>query len=163
VIVQFKPGRYVLACVSRGEGEHRHASTGESKVLVVPDVPVGSARRTPPVASHEMKMTEFSYGGPDKWRAGPQIVRIANTGSQDHQLRLVRLRAGATLSDWLNSEGAARYGVPVVGLARMSPGQVAYLPVDLQPGSYVAHCLVTDPTRRKTHLELGMLRAIQVE
>ena len=45
----------------------------------------------------------------------------------------------------------------------MGPGQVAYLPVDLGPGSYAACCLIEDATRQQEHIELGMYRAIQVE
>jgi hypothetical protein len=163
VIMYFTPGRYVIGCVRRGDGGHRHASTGEAKTFVVPDVPVASARGFPPVATHEMQMTEFAFGGSDKWRAGPQVLRIENTGSQDHQLRVVRLSAGSSMSDWLSSGGSDKHGTPVVGLARMGPGQMAYLPVDLESGSYVAYCLVADATRRQEHIELGMYRAITVE
>jgi len=35
VVIQFTPGRYVLGCVRRGREGHRHASTGEAKILVV--------------------------------------------------------------------------------------------------------------------------------
>jgi hypothetical protein len=51
----------------------------------------------------------------------------------------------------------------VAGVARLGPGAVAYLPVELSAGSYVAYCLVTDPKTRRQHIELGVLRAIQVE
>jgi hypothetical protein len=48
------------------------------------------------------------------------------------------------------------------GMARIGPGEVAYLPVDLTPGAYVAYCLVADATSRQPHVELGMLRLIRV-
>jgi hypothetical protein len=51
---------------------------------------------------------------------------------------------------------------PVAGVARMGPGAVTYLPVELSAGSYVAYCLVTDPASGREHVEMGMFRAIQV-
>jgi hypothetical protein len=39
----------------------------------------------------------------------------------------------------------------------------AYLPVDLVAGSYVIYCLIPDAASGRPHVELGMLRAIQVE
>lgn len=49
-----------------------------------------------------------------------------------------------------------------VGMARVGPGDVAYLPVDLTSGAYVAYCLVPDARTRQPHVELGMLRQIRV-
>jgi hypothetical protein len=67
------------------------------------------------------------------------------------------------LSDWLEAEEPGDVATSVAGLARLGPGQAAYLPVDLPPGRYVMHCLVADPASGQPHVELGMLRAIEVE
>ena len=50
----------------------------------------------------------------------------------------------------------------VAVMARVGAGEVAYLPVTLTSGTYIAYCLVADATTKRPHLELGMLRAIQV-
>ncbi|MEO7822491.1 MAG: hypothetical protein ABIS15_02710 [Gemmatimonadaceae bacterium] len=55
------------------------------------------------------------------------------------------------------------HGEAVVGVARIGPGQVAYLPMFLEPGSYLATCLVQDPRTKTAHIEMGMFKAIQVE
>ncbi|MGH7696761.1 MAG: hypothetical protein ACRENH_17360 [Gemmatimonadaceae bacterium] len=52
---------------------------------------------------------------------------------------------------------------PVAGVARLSPGGVAYLPVELTAGDYVVYCLITDPKSERRHVELGMFRAITVD
>ena len=104
----------------------------------------------------------FAYIGPDHWAPGAQLLRIENTGKQDHQLRLARLRDGASLKAWTTADDPETVATTLLGMARLGPGEVAYLPVDLTPGTYIAYCLVADMTTKRPHVELGMLRAIQV-
>lgn len=163
VVVHLTPGVYVLACVRRGADGHRHARTGESRILFVRTATAAdSAFATPPRSTQTVRMVDFAYVGPDHWAPGAQLLRIENTGPHDHQLRLVRLRAGGTLQAWMTADDPDTVATAVVGMARVGVGEVAYLPVDLTPGSYIAYCLVTDGATKKPHVELGMLRAIQV-
>jgi hypothetical protein len=90
------------------------------------------------------------------------MLRVENAGTQDHQLRLARLRSGASLQDWMKAPNPGLLAQAVAGVARMGPGAVAYLPVELSAGSYVAYCLVTDPASGREHVLMGMLRAIHV-
>jgi hypothetical protein len=163
VIVRFIPGRYVLGCVRRGADDHRHASTGEAKPLLVMASSADSMAAAPPRATQEVRMADFAYPGSEKWAAGSHMLRIENTGRQDHQMRLVRLRNGSSMKQWMTAEDPNAHGTPVAGMARMGPGEVAYLPVELSAGVYVAFCLVTDPATGRPHVELGMLRSIRVE
>lgn len=162
-VLHMTPGLYVLACVRRGKNGHRHASSGESRVLHVRSVAsADSAFASPPPSTHVVRMVDFAYVGPDRWAAGVQSLRIENTGQQDHQFRLVRLREGVTLQQWMTADDPNTMATPVAGMARVGSGEVAYLPVDLLPGSYVAYCLIPDATSKRPHVEMGMLRAIQV-
>jgi hypothetical protein len=153
----------VLGCVHRGRDKHRHISSGESKSLVVPESAEDSMHASAPRATQVVRMTDFAYMTPERWTAGSHMLRVENTGTQDHQLRLVRLRTGSSMKDWMTADDPDTRGTAVAGMARMGPGEVAYLPVDLPAGSYVAYCLVTDPATRRQHVELGMLRSIQLE
>jgi hypothetical protein len=163
VIVHLTPGLYVLACVRRGADGHRHVRTGESTVLHVrPTTPADSVVAIPPRSTHAVRLVDFAYVGPDHWAPGPQLLRIENTGQQDHQLRLARLREGASLQAWMEADDPDTVATTVAGMARIGSGEVAYLPVDLTPGTYIAYCLVADAATRRPHVELGMLRAIQV-
>ncbi|AMW06148.1 hypothetical protein GEMMAAP_17865 [Gemmatimonas phototrophica] len=163
VVVHFTPGVYVLACVRRGDDGHRHVRNGESRVLHVrPATLADSAAATAPRHTHVVGMVDFAYVGPEQWTAGPQLLRVENTGKQDHQLRLSRLREGASLGDWMQAENPDSLAITMAGMARVSPGEVAYLPVTLMKGTYVAYCLVADGASKRPHIELGMLRAIQV-
>ena len=116
-----------------------------------------------PRETERIRTVDFAYMGPDRWPAGSHMLRIENGGAQDHQLRLIRLRPGSTLQDWVKAPAPGRHGVPVAGVARLSPGSVAFLPVDLERGTYVLNCLVTDVVSGRQHVSLGMFREIHVE
>lgn len=163
VVLHLTTGVYVLACVRRGENGHRHASSGESTVLRVPsDTTANPAFAAPPPSTHNVRLVDFAYVGPDQWAPGPQFLRIENTGLQDHQLRVARLRDGATLQMWMQADDPDTVATALVGMARLGPGQVAYLPVTLTTGTYIAYCLITDGATKRPHVELGMLRSYQV-
>ncbi len=163
VIVNLTPGVYVLACVRRGEDGHRHAIAGESRMLRVTARPSADSSLTASLhTATPVRMVDFAYVGEEHWNAGAQLLRIENTGAQDHQLRLARLRDGATLQSWINADNPDTVATTVAGMARVGPGQVAYLPVELSAGTYIAYCLVADATSKRPHVELGMLRAIRV-
>lgn len=162
VVIHFTPGRYVMGCVRRGADGHRHALTGEAKVLVVAAAPAAPPAPEP-VATQRVGMVDFAFPGPDRWTAGSHMLRVENDGAQDHQLRIVRLRPGSSLRDWLGAENAGAHATPIAGVARLGPGGVAFLPIELPPGTYVLHCLVADPASKQPHVALGMLREIHVQ
>jgi hypothetical protein len=160
VIVELTPGRYLLGCVMRGEDGHRHLVTGESRLVTI-FAGAAAERDSAPVMTQEVGMVDFAYVGPERWTAGAHMLRVDNRGQQDHQFRFSRLESGSSLQQWMESGGDT--GTPVAGVARLGPGAVAYLPITLAPGTYVAHCLITDPASGRPHAIMGMIRAITVE
>ena len=108
-------------------------------------------------------MVDFAYGTGETWQAGRQMIKVENDGRQDHQLRLDRLRPGASLQDWIEVEDQGDVSEPVTGVARTGPGQTVYLPVNLSPGVYVLYCLVPDAVSGRMHAEMGMLRTVTVK
>lgn len=162
VFIELTPERYVLACVSRGADGHRHALGGEAKVLTVVASPELPQAPPEPRSTAQVRMVDFAYVGAERWPPGSHVIRVENTGKQDHQMRINRLPSGATLSDWWNAEKPNEFAQPIAGVARMGSGTVAYLPVELLPGSYAIYCLIADPASDKMHVELGMMREIHV-
>jgi hypothetical protein len=158
VVLNLAPGRYLLACVSRGADGHRHASSGETAVV---EAVAGSRQRQAPAATQKVTMADFAYGADARWAAGAHLVQVRNTGRQDHHVRIDRLPPGADLQQWLASEG--EIGEAVAGVARTSPGETVYLPVQLTPGSYVMYCLVPEAGSGTPHAVMGMFRAFTVE
>lgn len=163
VLVHFTPGTYLIGCVRRGDDGHRHLSTGEARFVTVPSGGATSAASEAPAATDTIGMVDFAYTGPERWASGPRMLRVENAGRQDHQVRLARLRAGASVSDWLTAEEPGDYATAIAGVARLGPGAAAYLPVNLPRGDYVIYCLVADPASGEPHIALGMVKAIRVE
>lgn len=160
VVVNMTLGTYVLACVRRHDDGHRHASRGEWHVVEA----VGPAQGEPPVDSViEVSMADFAYVTQVPWHAGQRTIKVANVGREDHQLRIDRLRAGATLQEWIAAEDRSRLSEPIAGVARTGQGQTVYLPIDLPAGSYVLYCLVPSASTGEPHAMLGMIRTVVVE
>ena len=162
VVIQLTKGRYVLGCVTRGRDGHRHANAGEMKAITV-TAPASGGEATAPHATQDVRLVDFAYVGPERWPAGAHLLRVENRGRQDHHLRIGRLPAGSSLRNWLESDDPGSYATPVAGVARLGPGEEAYLPVELPRGAYVLYCLVPDPISGRPHVALGMFRQIQVE
>lgn len=176
VIIPVTEGRYVVACLRRGEDGHRHGTTGEMATFVAvasdaADSAAGMAERSaadrlaldaPPVATQQVGLVDFAFTGDEQWAAGPQLIRIENIGPQDHQVRIDRLRDGATLRDLMTADEDEGISTPVVGMARMSAGTTAYLPVDLAAGTYAIYCLVPEAVSGTPHVDMGMMRQIIV-
>ena len=159
VIVRLTPGRHALACLMRNATGHRHAGEGEWRDLVVTGDPVPARE---PEATVTVTMIDFAFGGPAEWQAGPHLVRAVNDGAQDHLFILHRLNDGVTLRQWIDAEKPGQLSQRVGGLARTGPGQAAYFPAALSPGTYVLVCLIPDAASGRAHVELGMLREIRV-
>ena len=162
VILRFRAGRHLIACVRRAEDGHRHASLGEAKMFVVVDRRDSTEAAQEPIATDTVTMMDFAYGAADRWPAGRRLVRVENTGQEDHQLRIVRLRDSTMVTAWLRQEESAR-AEGIAGVARMGAGEVAYLPLDLAAGTYVMHCLVAGRGEGKPHIEMGMFKVVKSE
>ncbi|MBC8088226.1 MAG: hypothetical protein H7Z40_13240 [Phycisphaerae bacterium] len=164
VLVRFPAGRVVVACVSRGEDGHRHASKGElAEVEVRPAVVTSITDSTPPDSTvFDIPMSDFAFTGPDRIPASTRHLRVRNRGQQAHQLRIARLKSGNTLADWMKNPEAASETTADFGMARLGPLREAYVALTLQKGDYVFYCLVTDPKSKMQHVELGMLKNISV-
>lgn len=156
VQLELMPGRYVLACVGRDAAGHRHAVRGEARAITVYAAAVGKPVAAP---ADTLRLADFAFVGADTVPSGDRTWRVENVGDQDHQVRVARLPAGATLGDWIGSEGAI--GADVIGVARLGAGQSAHVRVDLGSGTYVIYCLVRDPGSGRPHLDLGMFRTVQ--
>jgi hypothetical protein len=102
---------------------------------------------------------------------------VENTGQQPHELLLARSSEPVTAEQvlaMLTSEGDDEGATPVDGgptfadltpaggLGWLSPGQVAWTELDLQPGTYVALCFVFDPQTGMPHAMMGMVDVFTV-
>ena len=164
IIVALAPGRYVLVCGIHSDDGRTHSSKGMLRVLVVR--PPRSAREKDtslPRADATIRLTEFDFTFSSPLQAGPQRLRVANTGAQAHHLRLARLHPGVTKADvdrW-SGKGAPPFD-NVGGVAALDPGQSNVWDVSLLPGDYLLSCMISDAKDGRPHYEHGMERVVRV-
>lgn len=164
VLLRLPAGRVIVACVSRAEDGHRHATKGElAEVEIKPAVVTSIADSAPPESSViDVPLSDFAFLGLEQIPAATRYLRVRNRGQQDHQLRIVRLKEGKNIADWVKDPDGTSEAEGAFGMARLGSPHDAYLPVSLRPGAYVFFCLVADPASKKPHVEMGMLKQIFV-
>lgn len=117
------------------------------------------------VSDVEATITEYEIDLANASVAGPDIVvRAENSGSEAHELLVLRLDGEATTGNLLRPTGDAfPAGISVVGQILLAPGTSDELVlVDLEPGSYSVVCLLPDPTG-VPHLALGEETTLTVQ
>jgi len=103
----------------------------------------GSASREPLAASAlDIGESDFQITGPDHVKAGKVLLRVHNSGPDQHELIVARVSGPrlALRSDGLtvNEEALAHREPGLLEPGR--PGAVRELSVDLTPGRYVLFC-----------------------
>jgi hypothetical protein len=127
-----------------------------------------------PDADLEVELTEFGFAGlPDEVPAGDHVIKFENTGEQTHFVQLVKAPEGFTPEHFqalMNGEELPADAPEVNetnffdigGLEFMSRGNTAWVPVTLEPGSYIVVCFWPDRESMTAHAELGMVDGFTV-
>lgn len=136
VTVELTEGEYAMVCFiasSDGESHYVKGMAGALEVVATDAAPV-----EPPEATATVHMSDFTYDVPADF-TGQGVIEVVNDGPQVHELTIGApdLSAGS-------------------GLAAIAPGATAYLPVDLEPGTYNFVCFVSDSESTDPHFALGM-------
>ena len=128
-----------------------------------------------PTADITVEMQEFAFIMPDEIKAGKHLWQISNKGKQVHHMLIFQLPQGVTTNDiitwvsadepsgpppFLNPDGPTIGG----GFESISPGQRAWVEIDLPPGEYTVFCLLPDFTVMPpmSHIAHGMHRTLKV-
>jgi hypothetical protein len=137
------------------DGHHHHGDQRSTQVLDVKasnDGPQGQPRYT-------LSATTL--------QAGLETIRLHNTGTEPHQVQLLRLHDDKKFSD-LKRVLADPTGDPLT-VADATGGSNAILPgaeqetyVNLRAGHYVALCFVTDEVSNVPHFAEGMIAQFDV-
>lgn len=114
------------------------------------NAPSGASSVDVTISEYEIELASVSVAGPDV------VIRGENTGSEAHELLVLRLDGGATTGDLLRPPGDAfPSGISVVGQVLIAPGATGEVAlVGLESGSYSIVCLLPDPSG-VPHLALG--------
>lgn len=174
---RLEPGTYVWICPIEDEEGNPHFGVGESKAFVVREPAHASGEATPPVASANVRLLDFTFAVDSQLTAGAHTIRVENAGVEPHDLVMMKLAPGETLDDvraFMNPEQARRPGEAdrpqaplkslengVGGIAAIAPGMQVFFATSLTPGDYVLVCMATAPDGR-SHIEHGMIQQITV-
>lgn len=155
------PGNYLLICAITHPEGNTHAAHG----MVHPLVVVGESVAAEPVATDTIRMIDFAYDLPDTITAGEVRFRLVNAGGQRHHAIMEQVPDTADImqvfADFEQPEPPPGYR-PVGGFTSMAPGELGWYNVTLVPGRYLIACLIGDPGSGQPHVELGMVKLVEV-
>lgn len=146
----------------------------QAPVLVVV---TGEAPVDQPVPSADVKITgqEMSFTIDGELVAGPQVIEFVNAGVQPHFLIMLKAPEGTTIDDFLAL--SATFGDPAaspqsglsfedifsaVDTADQSSGVTTWIAAELESGTYILACFVSDPETGAPHAMLGMIDVVTV-
>jgi hypothetical protein len=165
VTLNLTPGQYALACFIPSQDGVPHLAKGMLKPVTVT---AGDSQpdTAAPQSAGTLNMRDFSFDIPDTLPAGSSTFTVVNAGPQPHELNILKLAPGASLSEiqaWQPDSGTPPPFEAVGGMNGLSVGETHYMTVDLQPGTYVAICNIPDPGSGIPHSRLGMVRQFTVQ
>jgi hypothetical protein len=159
-----EPGSYVLICPIESGGGIPHFTKGMVKPFVVRAGAVDAAHRTAPEASLVMRLREYTFAPDIPLVPGWHTIRVANEGTESHDIAMLKLEPGKTMQD-IQRFFQAPQGQPPFrlagGVAPIAPGIEAYFEAELTPGEYLLVCFSTSPDGR-SHIEHGMLQQVRI-
>ncbi len=165
VILNLPQGTYASICFVMGADNVPHYAKGMVKQFNVTGSPNTNVQA--PKADGEVTLRDFSFTLPGPISAGSFTWKVTNDGPQPHELTLIKMEQGKTISDALNFlKQPTPSGPPPFtdagGMGALQQGSSAWLKLDLQPGNYGALCFVPDSKTGQPHFMLGMYKAFTV-
>lgn len=158
---RLSPGRYAVICWIPTDDGQIHVMKGMMTELEV-TAPV-SQTAAEPTATHRVSLSEYKATWSAPLTRGKHTLRIENVGKQSHELLVVRLAPGKSMSDVERWTGVGPAPMEMwTGLASIAPGGVAWLDLDISPGRYAIFCFAPDVRDAKPHAEHGFLQVIDI-
>jgi hypothetical protein len=156
------PGNYVLICFVDLDGPP-HFTKGMVKPLTVTGTPASTASLPATDVTATLFDYNFKFSAP--LRAGTRTIRVHNAAKQHHEVELVQLAPGASLSDfmqWMQKMDGPPPGKPIGGVAGIDAGMSQSFTADFAPGKYALICFLPDAKDGKPHFMHGMVQEFTV-
>ena len=165
-VLNLTAGEYVILCFVPSPSDHvPHLAKGMLQYVKVEAAP-SSALADEPSAEITVKLADFLFDMPETLPAGETVIKVVNNGPEAHEMNLLRLAEGKTLSDvmaYLSDPQGPPPFLPVGGINGLNPGLSGYLEYDFTPGKYIAICNIPSPANTgMPHSQLGMIKEITV-
>ena len=142
---EMKAGHYGVLCfVPDPEGKMLHVAHGMVKTF---DVKGSASSAKPPTDGvRDVTITDTATTLPSQGVPRAGTLKVTNEGTSAHSMVLIKLASGKTIGDaftyfnaWFDGgskPAGAEPGVIVGGVSTIAPNGIAYLTVDLEPGTY---------------------------
>ena len=161
VTLNLVAGQYVMLCFVESPDGTPHLPKG----MVTPFRVAGAGDGESSEADAEVTLRDFGFTMPGAIE-GDATLKVSNAGPQVHELGIVKPSEGTTVADVLDSfhqpQGMPPFA-PVGGMQALDPDASGWLHLDLEPGRYIAICLIPDPGSGRRHADLGMIQEFTVE
>jgi hypothetical protein len=132
--------------------------------------------QTEPASVVQVTQVNFAFGFERAGiKAGQQVWKITNDGTQPHEFFVAGIPAGATFAQVLEAASQGPNATPTPGglspsdlrpaggIGILSPGQSCWTELDLAPGRYTAMCFVPDKNdQTMPHAMEGMIAVFDV-
>ena len=165
VVIHLDAGEYVLLCGIPDKQGLPHVARGMLKPLRVTAEPPHPT--AVPASDQTLTLEDFKFSLPRPFTVGPGTIRVINTGTQAHEVVVVKLAPGASVNDFLDTfhpgVAVSPAGKPIGGLVGLDPGREGYFLADFAPGRYGLICFLPDFLTRGPHFARGMLLDVDVQ
>lgn len=163
-LVDLPAGDYLMACfVPDPEGGPSHIARRMVVALQVEDAPSAPPAPAQPAPVGTITLQDYAIALPKDFD-GRGVYRVRNVGQESHELVVLNLLPGKTITDILawqagGSKGPAPYTYGG-GASTLAPGATSDVRLTLGRGQHVAVCVVTGP--KGMHVNLGMVRPFTI-
>lgn len=167
------PSQSNQVTVDLKEGQYASLAFPDNSAPLVGTFTVGPAsgpQAAAPTAQVTVDMADFSFTVPDTITAGHQVWEIKNSGSQWHELNVIKPHPGFTKEQFLqmamsNQQASGQPPFDTVGyFGPSTQGETGWITVDLQPGTYWLVCFLPDLNGKgQPHVAEGMFKEINVK
>ncbi|HEV3141814.1 MAG TPA: hypothetical protein VGY57_14915 [Vicinamibacterales bacterium] len=158
------PGMTVEYTASLAPGSYVVLSD-DRRVQALQVTPAKGAAVTPPEPDLTVRLHDHGFQLTAPVPPGRPLWRVQNTGSEPHQMLIVRLPDGANEYQqraWISSGSrGASPGEPFGGILELAPGGEAWFRAPLTPGRYILICGEQEQEGR--HFDLGMIYRFEIE
>lgn len=172
VVANLSAGTYAVICWVPAADHRLHVQMGMIGQLTVTKAETPRAPAAKPAdplrADVVISAVDYNWQLSKPVARGRQVIRFENRGPQPHELVVVRLAAGKTMTDardWAERGQTGELpGTMLNGVAAITPGGTAYVVNEFTPGRYALLCFVPDEKDGKgqPHVHFGMMKEFAI-
>lgn len=159
-------GNYALLCVVNVPDGVPHYAKGMIRAFSVSGPGATESATFVPTADVTVSLDDYKFNLSKSLTAGTHTFEVLNPDDQPHEVELIRLAPGKTLSDmvaWLQKPIGPPPRQALGGIATLAPGSgPEYFTATLAPGDYAFLCFVPDAVDGKPHFMHGMALAFTI-